>query len=66
MVDGVGIAKGGDVIVAVAGKSIASLDDLRAVLDDHKPGDKVTFEVVRGGKKTEVTVVLGQQPATAS
>ena len=60
------IAKGGDILVAIDGKKIASMDDLRSTLDAHEPGDEVTFEVVRGGKTIDVTVVLGRQPATAS
>jgi putative serine protease PepD len=66
VVDGVGVAKGGDILVAIDGTSLSSMEDLRASLDEHKPGDTITFEVVRNGKPTDVKVVLGQQPATAS
>lgn len=65
-VDGAGVAKGGDILVAIDGKKIASMDDLRSTLDEHKPGDKVSFEIVRGEKTITVTVTLGQQPPTAS
>jgi len=65
-VDGVAVMKGGDILVAIDGKKIASMDDLRSTLDEHKPGDKVTFAVIRDGKTIDVTVVLGQQPPTAS
>ena len=66
VVDGVAIAKGGDVLIAIDGHALASIDDLRAALDTHAPGDTVTFKILRGGKKQSVKVVLGQQPATAS
>jgi S1-C subfamily serine protease len=66
VVDGVGIAKGGDILVAIDGHKLGSIDDLRANLEKHAPGDTVSFEVVRGGKTQSVKVVLGQQPATAS
>ena len=38
----------GDVIVAVAGKAIASPDDMRKALGETKPGDEVTVELKRG------------------
>ena len=65
VVDGVGVAKGGDILVAVDGHKLGSIDDLRATLDKRAPGDTVTFEIIRGGKTQSVKVVLGQQPATA-
>jgi len=66
VVDGVGIAKGGDIIVAIDGHKLGSVDDLRANLEKHSPGDTVSLEIVRGGKTQSLKVVLGQQPATAS
>jgi S1-C subfamily serine protease len=55
---------GGDVIVAVAGKRVASLDELRDVLADHKPGKKVTVKVYRGTKTMSLEVTLGRQPTS--
>jgi S1-C subfamily serine protease len=53
---------GGDLIVAVDGQPVASLDDLRAALDSHRPGDKVVLELWRGEERRELEVKLGRQP----
>jgi S1-C subfamily serine protease len=54
---------GGDVIVAIAGKRVSSLDELRDVLADLKPGKKVELRVHRGTRELTLTVTLGRQPA---
>ncbi|HYL47148.1 MAG TPA: trypsin-like peptidase domain-containing protein [Candidatus Limnocylindrales bacterium] len=51
---------GGDVLVAVDGKPVASQMDLNLLLNRAKPGDTVKLSIVRDGKKMEVTVQLGQ------
>ena len=48
----------GDVIVGVAEKSVASLDDLLDVLDAHKVGDVVEVHLMRDGKPMSVTAKL--------
>ena len=53
---------GGDLIVALGGKRVASLEQLRDLLADHKPGETVKIELYRGSKATTVTVKLGRQP----
>ncbi len=54
---------GGDIIQAVDGEKIASVDDLTAVLDDKKkPGDEVRVDVVRDGKPLSIVVRLGDLP----
>ncbi len=53
---------GGDLIVAVGGKRVASLEELRDVLADHKPGQTVKLQVYRGSKSMTVDVTLGRQP----
>ena len=54
---------GGDLIVALAGKRVASLEELRDVLADHKPGETVKLELYRGAKSLTVEVKLGRQPS---
>ena len=56
---------GGDVIVAIGGRRVASLPDLRDVLARHRPGNVVGIEVYRGSKLMTVRVVLGEQPTTS-
>ena len=65
-VDGVGVPLGGDVIVAVDGASVATAQDLGAIVADHKPGDRVKLEVVRGGARRTVAVTLGNVPSSGS
>ncbi len=63
----VGVSRGadggvqlGDVIVALEGRRIASIDDLLNALERHRVGDTVTVEVIRNGKRRAVRV--GLQP----
>jgi len=48
----------GDIIMAVAGKRVTSIDDLMNVMEDHKVGDQVTVEVLRGNRRKQVSVTL--------
>jgi S1-C subfamily serine protease len=56
------IAIGGDVIVAIDDKKVASLMDLNIILNHKRPGDTVTMTIYRGGKKMDVPVKLGERP----
>ncbi len=54
---------GGDIIQALDGQRIASVDDLTAFLDEHKKvGDDVRVDVLREGKPQTMTVQLGELP----
>ncbi|MGH3072008.1 MAG: S1C family serine protease [Gaiellaceae bacterium] len=55
---------GGDIIVAVGGKRVASLDELRDALATRKPGQKVDIRVHRGGRTLTLAVTLGRQPSS--
>src|SRR5882757_6242838 len=50
---------GGDLIVAMDGRDIASPQDLSAAMNAHRAGDTVTVTVFRGKKKMDVKVTLG-------
>ena len=54
---------GGDIVVAVDGKKVATTDDLREVVSAKKPGDKVELEAYRNEEKRTFQVTLGRQPA---
>jgi PDZ domain-containing protein len=54
------ILKANDVIVAVDGKPVKSVDDLLNEVESHAPGESVTVTVLRGGREVEVPVTLGQ------
>jgi len=55
---------GGDIIVGIDGKSISSVEELRDVISEHSPGQKVRLSLFRGAKKTSVIVTLGRQPSS--
>ena len=56
---------GGDVIVAIAGRRVSSLEELRDALADHKPAEKVALEIYRGNERRTLQVTLGRQPSSA-
>ncbi len=57
----------GDVISAVNGVSVDMSNTLAALIGQHKPGDRVTLEVVGADRQTRaVTVTLGANPDDAS
>ena len=64
-VDGASILLGGDVIQAINGKKVITSDDLASAISSMKPGDKVSVQLVRGGKQVTVAVTLGKQPSQA-
>jgi len=55
---------GGDIIVKADGMRVGSLDQLRALVGDKKPGDTVNLEIDRGAKTLDIKVKLGRQPAS--
>ncbi len=61
---GQAIPAGGDIVVAVDGRSIGTPGQLRAYVENNKrPGDTVTVTVLRNGQRQDVPVVLGERPA---
>ena len=56
----------GDIITAVDGKPVQTIEDLEAALDEHNVGDTVTLSILRGGpdgQKMDVKVTLqGETP----
>ncbi len=61
-VDGQTLPTGGDVIIAFAGNSVNTFDDLVAYLARFSAGDKVSLTVLRDGKTRELEVTLGARP----
>lgn len=59
-------ASGGDVITAVDGKSVTSVEDLSAYLNTKQVGDKVTLSVLREGQSIDVQVTLEAWPTEIS
>jgi S1-C subfamily serine protease len=55
-----------DVITAIDGHNLGSIDDLTAYLDTKKVGDRVKLTVVRNGQTMTITVTLGNFQAQPS
>lgn len=58
--DNAGLKKD-DIITAVDGRSVSSVDDVQSALENKSPGDKVTFSVRRDGQEEEIAVTLGRR-----
>ena len=57
---------GDDVITAIDGHNLSTIDALTQYLDTKKVGDHVTLSVVRNGQKISVGVTLGNFQAQPS
>ena len=57
------VKTGGDVVLAVDGKQVLQNNDLSKLVAAHKPGEKITLEILRDGSKQNVDVTLGSRPA---
>jgi 2-alkenal reductase len=56
---------GGDIIVGVDGTRVRNDDDLAGALLSHQPGETVTLDVFRDGKRRSVRVKLASRPLSA-
>ncbi len=60
---GIPIPIDGDIIVAINGQTVRSIDELLAYLvENTSPGDTVVLTIVRGGETLDVDVTLGVRP----
>jgi S1-C subfamily serine protease len=57
---------GGDLIVAIDGKEIATQEDIADQMDHHQAGDAVTITFYRGRKRMTVRLTLGEAGARAA
>jgi S1-C subfamily serine protease len=58
-----GVPKGGDLIIAVEGKTIYDFNDLIVYITKYKqPGDTISLSVIRGGEQIELSLTLGERP----
>jgi putative serine protease PepD len=56
--------RAGDIITAVAGRPVHSVDQLVNELREHKVGDRVEVSYLRGGEKRTAKVVLQDKPSS--
>lgn len=62
MIDGLTVPVGGDVITAIDGQPIRSMEDLIVYISQRQVGDRVVLTVLRGGKSVEIPVTLAARP----
>ncbi len=63
VINGAEIPVGGDIIVAIDGEPIQSMDDLLSYVVEHsQPGDTSNFKVIRDGAETTVIVTFDARP----
>jgi S1-C subfamily serine protease len=48
----------GDIITAVDGKPVETIDELMDVMERHKVNDQVMVEILRGTRRERVSVTL--------
>ena len=55
---------GGDILIAVDGQAVSSLDQLESLLEkNYRVGDSVTLTIIREGQTKAVTLELVEEPA---
>ncbi len=63
---GIEFVRGGDVIVAIDGRTVRSSEDMvRIVTDSFSPGQVARFTVQRGNARREIAVRLGERPESS-
>ena len=56
----------GDIITAIDGREIKLQRDLFELLDEKRPGDKISVDVLRDGQKRSFEVTLGGRDVTGT
>ena len=56
--DGGAVPAGGDVIAAIDGVEVLTIQELARVIDRHDVGDEITLTVIRRGEQIEIVVTL--------
>jgi S1-C subfamily serine protease len=59
--DAAGLQKG-DVLLRINNRKLADRNELNARVWQRRPGDRVTFTILRDGKETALEIVLGKHP----
>jgi serine protease Do len=62
-INGQQVTVGGDIITAIDGQQVTTIEDLVSLLQQYKPGQKVTVTILRDGQQTDVTVTLARKPS---
>ncbi len=62
VVDGESYRVGGDIVVSADGAPVTTLGQMRDVIEDKSPGDRISLVVFRAGKRQTIGVTLGSPP----
>jgi S1-C subfamily serine protease len=62
-IGGQSVKIGGDVIIALDSQQVNTVQDLKIMLDNMTPGQKISLTILRSGKQMELEIVLGEPPA---
>jgi S1-C subfamily serine protease len=49
-----------DLIVGVNGQPVKTLDEMLTAIEAHRPGEKITLQIERGGQKFDVPIELAE------
>ena len=52
----------GDVITEVEGKEVKSVDDINAIKENYKIGDKIKIKIIRDKKDMNIELTLEEKP----
>jgi 2-alkenal reductase len=61
--EGIQIRTGGDIIVAIDGRSIETAEDVVREVSTLLPGERIVFSVVRENERLDVPIELGERPS---
>lgn len=65
--NGLTFERGGDIVTAVDNIPVARFEDLVSFLvTKASPGQKITLTILRGDKKMDIPVTLGERPSTSA
>ncbi|MBY0403795.1 MAG: trypsin-like peptidase domain-containing protein, partial [Cyanobacteria bacterium] len=58
------ILLGGDIVTAVDGRAIKTIDSFINYVESKRPGDSITLSIVRDGKSLKIVVKLEERPSS--
>jgi len=58
--------RSGDIVLAVGGNVIRDIDQLKMLVADIDPGEKVTLDIHRDGTRATIGVTIGELPSRAT
>jgi membrane-associated protease RseP (regulator of RpoE activity) len=53
----------GDRITKIGNQQVTDVNQFLQAIGSHKPGDKITVDVMRGGKEQNIAATVGERPA---